>query len=272
MENISYTYSESELVLLAVNAAVKAGEAIMQVYKKDFSVEYKEDKSPLTEADMSAHQVIKSYLEDRFPILSEEGRNIPFDERMNWDVFWLVDPLDGTKEFIKKNDEFTVNIALIRNNKPVIGVVYGPAIATLYFGSEEAGSYKCTIEPGSWYSNLSDLTAISERLHKSFDMPGYTIVASRSHLNSETKEFIEKAEAEHREVKLVSKGSSIKLCLVAEGNANVYPRLAPTMEWDTAAAHAVAKFAGCQVIDYNTREELRYNKEDLLNPYFLVSR
>jgi len=260
------------LVLLAVNAAVKAGEAIMEIYQKDFSVEYKEDKSPLTDADRSAHQVIKSHLQDSFPILSEEGKSISYDERKNWNVFWLVDPLDGTKEFVKKNDEFTVNIALIRNNKPAIGVVYGPAISTLYFGSEEMGSYKCIIEPGSWCNSLNDLISISEKMYGDLDLPGYTIVASRSHLNPETKEFIDRAEADHKEVKLVSKGSSIKLCLVAEGNANVYPRLAPTMEWDTAAAHAVAKFAGCQVIDYNTKEELRYNKEDLLNPYFLVSR
>lgn len=272
MKIIAHTYPESELILLAVNAAIKAGEAIMQVYEKDFSVEYKEDKSPLTDADKSAHHIIKSYLQHSFPILSEEGKSIPYDERKDWDVFWLVDPLDGTKEFIKKNNEFTVNIALIRNNKPAIGVVYGPAIATLYFGSKETGSYKCTIEPGSWDNSLNDLISASERLHSSFSLPGYTIVASRSHLNPETKEFIEKAEKEHREVRLISKGSSIKLCLVAEGNANVYPRLAPTMEWDTAAAHAVAKFAGCQVIDYKTNEELRYNKKDLLNPYFLVSR
>ena len=259
-------------LLLAVNAAINAGEAVMNVYKKDFTIELKSDDSPLTEADKVSNQVIRFFLKNNFPVLSEEGKSINYEERKNWSVFWMVDPLDGTKEFINKNGEFTVNIALIKKGKPVLGVVYVPVPSALYFGSENAGSFKCHIEQRGEFENIDVLLNISEKLKGDHLPAKYSIVASRSHPSPETEHFITQCKAEHGEVELISKGSSIKFCLVAEGKAHIYPRLAPTMEWDTAAAHAIAKFAGCRVVDFNTGEELEYNKESLLNPHFLVVR
>jgi 3'(2'), 5'-bisphosphate nucleotidase len=258
---------------LSVLAAVEAGKKILEVYKQDFTYENKSDNSPLTIADQQSHEVIKAALaETGFPLLSEEGKQLPYAERSDWETFWLVDPLDGTKEFIKKNGEFTVNIALIRNGLPVLGVVYVPVTGVLYFGTEEMGSFSATID--------GDLTAdtIDSMLDNAILLPAgeqpsvYTVVASRSHNTQETEAFIEEKKKQHGEVNLVSSGSSIKLCLVAEGKAQVYPRLAPTMEWDTAAGHGVAKFSGCSVYNYETKEDLVYNKENLLNPWFVVER
>ncbi len=254
----------------AINAAVEAGKAILEVYEKDFDVFYKLDKSPLTIADELADTIINERLIDTFPILSEEGKSIPFHERKAWETFWLVDPLDGTKEFIKKNGEFTVNIALVKNSIPVLGVVFLPVTGVLYFSSKETGSYVYQISDFQEVVDLEELLKKATQLHQQTFPEIYTIVASRSHLSKETEEFIEGMKTEYGKVNLISKGSSIKLCLVAEGKANVYPRIAPTMEWDTAAAHAVAKYAGCNVLDYNTRDELTYNKENLLNPPFIV--
>ncbi len=257
-------------LLNAINAAVAAGEAILEIYNKDFDVLYKLDQSPLTIADQFADAVINDHLKGTFPILSEEGKSIPYEERKTWDTFWLVDPLDGTKEFIKKNGEFTVNIALIENGIPVLGVVFLPVMSVLYFGSKETGGYVCEIDHKNQILDLDFLLKNGKKLDQKKFPDVYTIVASRSHLTKETEEFIESMKIKHGEVNLISKGSSIKLCLVAEGKANVYPRAAPTMEWDTAAAHAVAKYAGCEVLDFETRQELVYNKENLLNPSFIV--
>ncbi len=254
----------------AIHAAVKGGQAIMEVYKKDFSVEYKDDKSPLTEADRAADRVIKKELGEQYPILSEEGKAIDYNERKTWDRFWMVDPLDGTKEFIKKNDEFTVNIALIENEKPVLGVVYVPATQQLFFADNEIGAYVITIDDHTDTTDISRLRAASKKLQAGQRPSVYTIVASRSHLSPETQVFIDQCKKEQGQIETISKGSSLKLCLVAEGNADVYPRIAPTMEWDTAAAHAIAKFAGCSVLNFDTGEELIYNKPNLLNPYFIV--
>jgi 3'(2'), 5'-bisphosphate nucleotidase len=257
-------------LVISIEAALLAGEEIMKVYAKDFEVELKSDHSPLTQADKNAHEIIKSILEKTgLPILSEEGKQISFDERKHWDDFWLVDPLDGTKEFIKKNGEFTVNIALIKNCEPVLGVVYLPVKKMLYFGSEGDGSYKIEVGENKNAEALIDKATLMPDLQISSK---YTIVASRSHSSPETEDFIEKRKIKYGEVDLISAGSSIKLCLVAEGKAAVYPRLAPTMEWDTAAGHAVAKYAGCKVYDYKTEEPLVYNKENLLNPWFVVER
>lgn len=255
---------------IAINASIKAGNAILEIYKKDFAVEYKADESPLTEADKAADLVIKNVLNNSFPILSEEGKFIPFEERRFWDTFWVVDPLDGTKEFIKKNGEFTVNIALIKNGLPVLGVVYLPVASRLYFGAKEIGSFVCKIEKTNEDVDLEHLLKNSEKLGEQEFPSVYTIVASRSHLSKETEGFINGCKEKHGEVDLISKGSSIKLCLVAERKAHIYPRIAPTMEWDTAAAHAVAKYAGCDVLNYDSRTELVYNKENLLNPSFVV--
>lgn len=259
-------------LLVAVKAALSAAYDILQVYNSDIAVELKPDQSPLTEADRRSHKVINAILQDTIiPLLSEEGKKIPFKERENWTQFWLIDPLDGTKEFIKRNGEFTVNIALIENRFPVLGVVYVPVKGILYFGSQEVGSYKLTIGPDESISeDVQELIKKAEKLKGKNNNGPYTIVASRSHLSPETEDFISSKKNEYGDVEIISAGSSLKLCLVAEGIANVYPRLAPTMEWDTAAGHAVAKFAGCKVIDYQTGEELQYNKKDLHNPWFIV--
>jgi 3'(2'), 5'-bisphosphate nucleotidase len=254
----------------AINASIQAGEAILEVYNKDFAIEYKTGEFPLTEADKAADLVIKNILGNSFPILSEEGKSISFEERKYWDTFWMVDPLDGTKEFVKKNGEFTVNIALIKNGLPILGVVYLPVASMLYFGAKEIGSYSCKIDNLNEVVDLDYLLKTGNQLGDNEFPPFYTIVASRSHLSKETEDFINKSKEIHGDVSLISKGSSIKLCLVAERKAHVYPRVAPTMEWDTAAAHAVAKFSGCKVLNYDTREELVYNKENLLNPSFIV--
>jgi len=259
----------SEELELAIGAALKAGEAIMEIYNsEDFEVELKSDDSPLTKADKAAHEIIVSCLaSSSLPILSEEGSNIPFAERKNWDRFWMVDPIDGTKEFIKRNGEFTVNIALIENQKPIIGVVYAPALKDLYFAEEGAGSFK-----------MEDILSI-EDIHKSerIDLTQstypeiFTLVVSKSHMNEETQRFVDQKEQEYGEIATASFGSSLKICKVAEGNAHCYPRFGPTMEWDTAAAHAIAIYASNNVNKVNTTLNLKYNKENLLNPYFIVS-
>ncbi|MFZ1799737.1 MAG: 3'(2'),5'-bisphosphate nucleotidase CysQ [Chitinophagaceae bacterium] len=262
-----------DLLKKAIYASIEAGKAILNVYNQDFTVETKSDNSPLTQADKNSHNVIKDALSGTgLPILSEEGKLLSYEERKGWDTFWLIDPLDGTKEFIKKNGEFTVNIALIKNGVPVLGVVYVPVLGTLYYGTEETGSYIASIPAEATTS------AIDLELEKALTIPSaqlptkYTVVASRSHNTPETDAFIEGRKKKFGEVELISAGSSLKLCLVAEGKAQVYPRLAPTMEWDTAAGHAVAKYSGCRVYDYTTNNDLAYNKENLLNPWFVVER
>jgi 3'(2'), 5'-bisphosphate nucleotidase len=201
--------------------------------------------------------------------LSEEGVKIPFAERENWEYSWLVDPLDGTKEFVKRNGEFTVNIALIHNGTPIMGVIYVPVKEELYFALEGIGAYK--IGRKTVIDNLDNLIAESDKLPINYNRDNYVIVGSRSHMSVETEQFFEEKKNEHGEVEVMAVGSSLKLCLVAEGKADAYPRYAPTMEWDTGAGHAIAKMAGFSVTQYNTEKEVVYNKEDLLNPWFLVN-
>ncbi len=260
------------LLNVSVEAAIEAGKKILEVYQRDFTVETKADSSPLTEADRQSHIVIKNkLLQTDIPLLSEEGKQLPYEERKKWSTFWLVDPLDGTKEFIKKNGEFTVNIALIKNGAPVMGVVYVPVTGEVYFGSQETGS-------SSFNINNQNGHTTDEMINGAVKLPSvhapekYTIVASRSHNTPDTETFIDERRKIHGDVNLISAGSSLKLCLVAEGKAQVYPRLAPTMEWDTAAGDAVARFAGCRVYNYATGNDLQYNKENLLNPWFVVER
>ena len=248
-----------------VALAKKAGDAIMDIYQKDFEVEFKADQSPLTEADTAAHKIIEQGLKELdqknnrlIPLMSEEGKNIPYQNRKDWDYFWMVDPVDGTKEFIKKNGEFTVNIALINQGMPVLGVVYAPALGQMYWAKQGEGAFK-------------DGQALP--LKRAEQRDSYKVVASRSHLSDETKQFIDEIKTE-KVKELVSIGSSLKLCLVAEGEADIYPRLGPTMEWDTAAAHAVVLCAGMKVCEFNKGEiskPLVYNKQNLLNPFFIVS-
>lgn len=252
------------LLELARGAALQAGMAILEVYASgDFGVELKSDQSPLTLADKAAHTIIASCLEKTgLPMLSEEGSHLSYEDRKNWKYYWLVDPLDGTKEFIKRNGEFTVNIALMYSGIPVAGVIYAPCIDILYFGSKETGVYK--VDKGTWVQlsvkpakrTITELKAKEQ----------ITVVASKSHLNEETKAFID----QFRNVTLSSMGSSLKLMLLAEGSADIYPRLAPTMEWDTAAGHAILRSLNMNVYQTDLNSELLYNKENLLNPSFIA--
>ncbi|MFO8234152.1 MAG: 3'(2'),5'-bisphosphate nucleotidase CysQ [Bacteroidales bacterium] len=270
MNNQEYKH----LLTKAVKAALLAGKAINDVYKgSDFEIEAKADETPLTLADRKAHQVIHTYLKNTdFPLLSEEGRHIPYEERKVWEYFWLVDPLDGTKEFIKRNGEFTVNIALVSNGTPIMGVVYAPYVGDLFFGCEKFGAYKVenVDENVVDFQDLDELMKTGDILPKKSDRKELVIVASRSHMNDDTQQYVNALKAKYGDAKFVSKGSSLKLCMVAEGEADVYPRFAPTMEWDTAAGHAVALAAGFRVTENDGKTPLQYNKENLKNPWFIV--
>lgn len=263
-----------ELHNIAINAAVEAGKAILDVYVLDFEVEYKEDQSPLTAADKKAHNIINEFLKETdIPVLSEEGKSIPYDVRRNWDRLWIVDPLDGTKEFVKKNGEFTINIALVESGSPVFGVVYAPVLGDLYVGIKEEGAWKTNYKTGDGKIEWKEIKKIGVRLPAQSGKDYYGVVASRSHLSKETEVYIERIKEKHDNVIIVSKGSSLKLCMVAEGIADVYPRFAPTSEWDTAAGHAIVVASGAQVVQaLNEENELHYNKEDILNPWFIVKR
>ena len=237
--------------------AEDAGSAIMAIYNKDFTIEYKDDNSPLTQADKISNEIICRDLEKLYPdipIMSEENKQTQYDVRKNWEYYWCIDPIDGTKEFIKKNGEFTVNIALIYKNTPVLGIVYAPMLNDMYSSKKGLGAFKNNQELPLYINNNTE-----EKLN---------VVASKSHLSIETQKFIDNLET--KEIEQISKGSSLKLCMVAEGVADIYPRLAPTMEWDTAAAHAIVLGAGKEVICYETNKKIVYNKENLLNPWFVV--
>lgn len=268
---------EQHYILNAIEATLRAGGQILSIYNdpsSDFQVERKADNSPLTIADRKAHETIVEILKDTpFPILSEEGKSLPFEMRSSWETLWIVDPLDGTKEFIKRNGEFTVNIALVSKGKPVMGVIYVPVKKVLYFAEDTLGAYKVEGIEDLDYKNLDDLTSEAVRLpDKSISRTNFVMVASRSHLTPETENYIDKMRVVHGDLELVSIGSSLKICLVAEGRADVYPRFAPTMEWDTAAGHAIASAAGMEVYQAETDLPLQYNKQDLLNPWFVVEK
>jgi 3'(2'), 5'-bisphosphate nucleotidase len=262
-------------LMLAIKAAVKAGESILAIYNdpnSDFQIEKKADNSPLTIADRRAHEVIASMLSATpYPLLSEEGQHMDYSVRRGWTSMWIVDPLDGTKEFVKRNGEFTVNIALVTDGIPVMGVVYVPVKSELYFGDSALGAYKLSgVMSVADDASVEGLTAAAVRLPQPKETDSFIVVASRSHLSPETEEFINTLRSEHGNVELISSGSSIKICLVAEGKADVYPRFAPTMEWDTAAGDAVARAAGMSVCHPDRTTPLVYNKEDLHNPWFIV--
>lgn len=269
---------EQKYVMAAIDAALKAGEMILSIYNdpaSDFEIERKADNSPLTIADRKAHEAIEAILSKTpFPILSEEGKHLDYSVRQGWEMLWVVDPLDGTKEFIKRNGEFTVNIALIKNSVPVLGVIYVPVKKDLYFAVEGVGAYKCSgligLEDDS--VTFKHMIKDSERIPLNDPKDHFIVVASRSHLSPETEEYIAELKKKHGGVELISSGSSIKICLVAEGIADVYPRFAPTMEWDTAAGHAIARAAGMEVYQFGKNEPLQYNKENLLNPWFIVEK
>ena len=275
-----------------INIAKQAGDAIMKIYQKDFDVEYKADQSPLTEADKAANKIIEEGLEalklptthhplptknnspptPSIPVLSEEGKDIPYEDRKGWEYLWLVDPVDGTKEFVKKNDEFTVNIALIHKGEPVLGVVYAPALNQLYYAKKGTGAFKQEVINGQIQTH--QLPRPKKRKEGEI-----IVVASKSHMSDETKQFIEQLTTHYSLptkndplLTTQSIGSSLKICLVAEGEADIYPRLGPTMEWDTGAAHAVVLEAGSKLERYAHGEYQPhvYNKPDLLNDWFVV--
>jgi 3'(2'), 5'-bisphosphate nucleotidase len=257
---------------LAVKAAILAGKEIMKVYARDFDVTIKKDNSPLTEADQAANAVIVNLLQQTpVPIISEENKQLPYEIRKDWNRCWIVDPLDGTKEFIKKNDEFTVNIALVEKGLPVMGVILVPATGELYYAVvDDNKAYKVKLE--SENESVESLFAKAKIITPFIHPILLRVVGSRSHMNEATSSFMEKMEREtDRTPQIVPKGSSLKFCLIAEGFADVYPRYGPTMEWDTAAGHAICRAVGIPVIDMTSGKEMKYNKENLLNNHFIVT-
>jgi len=284
--------SLQDRLALALPAVLEAGRAIMRIYRDGFSVTLKDDQSPLTEADRASHEILVAALQDSGPVLSEESAARPYPERAVWPAFWSVDPLDGTKEFVKRNHEFTVNVAWVEAGQPVLGIVWAPALRELYIGVRGAGAFRATdVED---VQSLERACAGFPTLGKPFErLPSRPhssdplgVVASRSHLNEETKSFIAVLERSGQRLALASRGSALKLCMVASGEASLYPRLAPTMEWDTAAAQAVLECAGGRVViadaallsawqehgtpALNRGTPLGYGREELTNPPFLA--
>jgi len=259
-----------KLLLIALEASIKAGNAIMQVYRTRFDIEYKDDQSPLTLADKNADSIINNYLsETGIPVLSEESSVTDFSLRKHWNTLWIVDPLDGTKEFIQRNDEFTVNIALILGQKPVLGVVYAPAIGELYFASAHLGAFFVSLQD-TININLPDMIASSEKLPRHQITNAFIVLGSRSHMNAETTAYINSMMKIHPNLKVSSRGSSLKFCSIADGSSQLYPRFGTTMEWDTAAGQAILEIAGGSVTEANEGYPLVYNKESLKNPYFIA--
>ena len=250
-----------EIINQVINIAKEAGAKILEVYEDidNFNIETKDDKSPLTRADKEANKIICNGLESlhpKWPIISEENKSVSYDIRNEYTFFWMVDPLDGTKEFIKRNGEFTVNIALIFNGRSIAGVVYAPVLDEMFYAIKNQGAFRIT-------------NNVEQRLSASTYQPqdeNLSIVCSRSHLNDATQSFIDR----YKEPQKVSKGSSLKFLILASGDAHIYPRLAPTMEWDTAAAQIILEEAGGKVLRADTGEPVYYNKEDLLNPHFIA--
>lgn len=258
---------------IAIEAAIKGGAEIMEIYQNDFHVEMKDDNSPLTIADRNANEIINGFLvKTDHPIISEENKQTDYSIRKDWKTCWIVDPLDGTKEFVKRNGEFTVNIALIKNQKPILGVIYVPDAKILYYADvEEQMAYKCVLK--SHTTDFEELTKNSVIIApNTLKSKTIKVVGSRSHRSEETEDFINSLQSNFDEVEIVSKGSSLKFCMVAEGIADVYPRFAPTMEWDTAAGQAICEAVGLQVISKETNKSLLYNRENLLNSWFLVTK
>jgi 3'(2'), 5'-bisphosphate nucleotidase len=271
------------LLSQAVAAAYAAAQAILRLYGDTAAVDYKADRSPLTAADRAAHGLLQAALgqgPDALPVLSEEGSEVPYAERAGWGRFWLIDPLDGTKEFLQRNGEFTVNVALVEDGRAVLGVVLAPVLGTLYVGGPDVGAFRAVA--GQHYRSGPELVAGAadpaaagwEALPRpgAARGSGVRVVVSRSHENDATRAMVARLAAEHGGATPVPMGSSLKLCLVADGSADLYPRLGPTMEWDTAAAQAVVEGAGGSVTEYPAGTPLHYNKPDLHNPFFVARR
>ena len=264
---------EKDYLHIAIRAAIEAGKEIMNVYSQDFKTVYKTDKSPLTEADLVSNKVLVAYLEQTgIPIISEEHEQATYAIRKTWQRCWIIDPLDGTKEFIKKNGEFTVNVALVENGITVFGVIYVPAFHELYYtDATKTNAYKSHIATTEHLEAL--LFKVQDKITPSKPSKAFVnVVASKSHINDATLTFIDDLKSTYNTITTLSKGSSLKFCLVAEGKADIYPRFAPTMEWDTAAGQAICEAVGVHVIDMETKKSLLYNRENLLNNHFLVTK
>ncbi|NJY63014.1 3'(2'),5'-bisphosphate nucleotidase CysQ [Salinimicrobium sp. CDJ15-81-2] len=257
---------------IAIEAALAAGREIMNIYvKEDFQVEIKSDASPLTIADKKANDIINEFLRPTgIPIISEENIELPFEERKNWQQCWIVDPLDGTKEFIKRNGEFTVNIALVSEGRPEIGVIYAPALNLLYFSLvSEKRTFKNHVTAET--IDINEIIRSAKEIQPETNSDCIKVVGSRSHMNEETLNFIKELKSTEREVQVVSKGSSLKFCLLAEGEAHYYPRFGPTMEWDTAAGQALCEAVGYSCKFSDSGKSITYNRENLRNDNFIVS-
>jgi len=257
----------SQNLKLAIDAAIQAGKKILEIYNSDdFNLEYKLDDSPLTIADTASNKIIKNILDaSNIPILSEEGNILDFNNRKNLKHLWVVDPLDGTKEFIKKNNEFTINVSLIENSVPMIGVIYAPALNVLYFSEKKLGAYKVFITNLDEFDHSNPL-----RLPLVKKFKEYKVLTTRSHLNDNTLDYIDNLKVNNLKVVSVPMGSSLKFCLLAEGLADCYPRFSPCMEWDTAAGQIICDEAGFKVIDLKTMKPIVYNRENLINNYFIA--
>jgi 3'(2'), 5'-bisphosphate nucleotidase len=287
-----------QLLLTGLRASQVAGSAILSVYNTAFDVEYKKDESPLTLADKKSHDIIKREFETNFPdipILSEEGKDIPYEERKDWEYYWVVDPLDGTKEFVKRNGEFTVNIALLHHNRPILGIIHIPVSGAIYYSMDKKGAYRLEAggqrsessllkDIGSEPLNLNDSNAVFEKLvTASTKLQGsknkkertasdsLNVIVSRSHMTDDTEAFLDKLGKKYKNINSLSLGSSLKLCAIAEGKADVYPRFAPTMEWDTAAGQAIIEQSGGYFAQANTHKSFEYNKRNLVNPWFIAA-
>jgi len=257
----------------AIEAALNAGQEIMAIYNNRhyrLHVGMRPNLTPQTNADQNSHKaIIESLTPSELPILSEDGENIDYETRKEWQKFWLVDPLNGTKEFIKRNGIFTVNIALIENNEAKLGVIYAPVTGEIYWGGEEIGAWKAVYT--GQVSEPSDIMKNAVKLPQKGKSKNLKIISSRTFKTSETQEYFNQLRSKARKIEYVNMGSALKICLIAEGKADIYPQLEPSMEWDTAAGHAIAKAAGKEITLFNKPSSISYNKEQLTNPYFVVS-
>lgn len=245
----------------------KAGDEILKVYSgNDFQVETKSDKTPLTLADKKSNDVIVNGLMELFPelpLLSEESKKTAYHERKGWEYLWLIDPLDGTKEFIKKNGEFSINLALIKDGKPIFGILYLPVLGLFYYAGKGYGAYK--IE-----KNGKTISLKPKKYNKNDVDRNIRVIFSKSHYNQETRDYVDRIRKQYYNTEMISVGSAMKLAYLAEGKADIYPRLAPTMEWDIAAGQVILEESGGKVLDFNRKSPLIYNKEDLRNPWFVA--
>ena len=259
------------LLSLAIKAALKAGEEILNIYHTAFVVEIKADNTPVTLADKnSSNSIFESLSSSQIPIISEEEIFPNYETRRTWNYIWIIDPLDGTKEFVKRNGEFTINIALVEKGKPVVGVIYAPVLNQLYFACANFGSYKFTLEKNGLDYLESNLFELAQRLPLQKLPKHYTVIASRSHLSREINTHLDKLKNLYGTLDIINCGSSIKQCLVAEGKAHEYPRLGITMEWDTAAGQCILEQSGNALIDLSTHEAMRYNKTNMENNFFIA--